>query len=358
MSISVTDCKKKKSNDDEDTEVSFDKTAMLTNYADALIIPNFQNAKSALDSLVQYYSTFSQNINEPNLLQVRQKFLIAYVQFQHISTFEYGPAENELIRMNFNTYPADTTQIQNNILSGTYDFNLASNIDAKGLPAIDFLLYGRNLSNTQIVSLFMTTPNRLTYISNCLTEMQNKLNVVVSSWNSGYRNTFISSTGSEIGSSLGVLVNQLNFELDLLKNAKIGIPLGKKSLGVIYPEKCEAYYANSVSVELAKECLANIENTYLGRSKNGNDGLGLDDYLEALKAQHISGTLNVAIKNQFAVTKAKLAVVAEPLSASIVNNPADVDAAYMELVKLLVLLKTDMPSAMGIVITYQDGDGD
>jgi hypothetical protein len=28
------------------------------------------------------------------------------------------------------------------------------------------------------------------------------------------------------------------------------------------------------------------------------------------------------------------------------------------LVKLLVLLKTDMPSSLGVVITYQDGDGD
>lgn len=358
LAFSLSDCKKKKESEEEELENSFDKTGMLTNYADALVIPNFLNAKKSLDSLTQSYNTFAQNINEPNLLAVRQKFLSAYIQLQHIWTFEYGPAENELIRINFNTYPADTTQIQTNITSGSYDFNLASNIDAKGLPAIDFLLYGKNLSDAQIVNLFASSANRVTYVTNCLNEMQNKLNTVIAAWNSGYRNTFINSKGSEIGSSLGVLVNQLNYEVDLLKNGKIGIPLGKKSLGVIYPEKCEAYYANTISVQLAKECLVNIENTYLGRSKNGNDGLGLDDYLDALKIQHTSGSLNSSIKNQFAVAKSKLAAVNEPLSSSIVSNPADVDAAYVELVKLLVLLKTDMPSALGIVITYQDGDGD
>lgn len=358
LTISLTDCKKKKDSDEDELENSFDKEGMLTNYADALVIPNFQQAKSSLDSLIQAYNAFTQNINEPNLLVVRQKFLAAYIQCQHIWTFEYGQAENELIRINFNTYPADTNQIHTNIASGTYDFALASNLDAKGLPALDFLLFGKNLSNTQVVNLFSSSANRVTYVTNCLNEMQTKLNAVVSSWNSGYRNTFINSKGSEIGSSLGLMVNQLNFEVDLLKNGKIGIPLGKKSAGVIYPEKCEAYYANTISVQLAKECLQNIENTYLGRSKNGADGLGLDDYLDALKVQHTSGTLNAAIKNQFAIAKAKLAALPEPLSAYIVSNPTEVDAAYVEIVKLLVLLKTDMPSAIGIVITYQDGDGD
>ena len=77
-----------------------------------------------------------------------------------------------------------------------------------------------------------------------------------------------------------------------------------------------------------------------------------------MKAEHISGSLNNAIKTQFGIAKAKLALVNEPLSDAVINNAAAVDAAYLEIQKLLVLLKTDMPSVMGIIITYQDGDGD
>lgn len=358
LAPTLTDCKKKKTIEEEPIDSSFDKSGMLNNYSSNVVIPNFQIAKNALDSLALAYTNFVAGKTTANLLIVRQKFISAYVAYQHIETFEFGPSEIEIVRANFNTFPTDSSQIKSNINSGTYDLSTVSNLDAKGFPAIDYLLYSKGLTDTQVVDLFINSSNRIIYLSNCLSEMQSKINTILSTWNNSYNSAFKNSTGSEIGSSLGMLVNQLNFELDLLKNAKVGIPLGKKTLGVILPEQCEAYYANTISVKLVSECLLNLENVYLGRSQSGNDGLGLDDYLEALKSQHTSGTLNNAIKNQFNIAKTKVAAIPEPLSSTIQTNPAVVDAAYTELVKLLVLLKTDMPSAMGIVITYQDGDGD
>lgn len=356
------DCKKKKKSEEEDElEVSFDKSGMLNNYADNLILPNFQVAKITLDSFAIAYNDFIQNKTILNLNIARQKYIRAYSTYQHISPFEFGPSENEIVRISFDTYPCDSSQINTNIFTGGYDLSASSNIDAKGFPAIDYLLYGKNISDAGIVTLFDTdanAANRNTYLTNCLSEMQTKLNLIITTWNNSYKNSFVTSTSSSIGSSLGLIVNQLNYEIDLLKNAKLGIPLGKKSAGILYPEKCEAYYAQNISVKLAQECLSTIENVYLGRSTSGSDGLGLDDYLDALNAQHNTGTLNNAIKNQFSIAKAKLALVSEPLSDAVVNNFATVDAAYVEIVKLLVLLKTDMPSAMSIAITYQDGDGD
>lgn len=360
LTSTLTDCKKKKT-EEEILVDAFDKSGMLSNYADNVIIPNFRIAKNALDTFATSYIEFTQNKNTANLVVTRKKFIRAYEAFQYITAFEYGPSETESIRSNFNTYPCDTVQIKSNISTGVYDFNVIANLDAKGFPAIDYLLFGKSQTDATIVSLFDTdinANNRVSYISNCLTEMQSKLNTVVNGWNNSFRNTFVSSTGSEIGSSLGTLVNQLNFEIDLLKNGKLGIPLGKRSLGFQLPEKCEAYYAQNYSVDLAKHCLQNIENIYLGRTLSGADGLGLDDYLDALKATHNAGTLNNVIKNQFAIAKSKLALVQEPLSNSVLTDVATVDAAYIEIVKLLVLLKTDAPSVLGIIITYQDGDGD
>ncbi len=360
LAVFLFDCKKKKASEEE-PEIAFDKSGMLSNYSNNIIIPNFQVAKYALDSFAIAYNDFIQTKTVANLLVARQKFNRAYQQYQIMSLFEFGPSENEIIRASFDTYPVDTIQIQSNITTATYNLALASNVDAKGLPALDYLLYGKNISDASMVALFDTdvnAANRNAYINACLGEMQTKLNSVFNLWNSGYNNSFVSNSGSEIGSALGLLVNQLNFEVDLLKNGKIGIPLGKKTLGTPLPSSCEAYYTQNISVNLAKTCLANIENVYLGRSSNGADGLGLDDYLDALGAQHTAGTLNNAIKNQFAIAKSKLALINEPLSNAVISDAATVDAAYIEIVKLLVLLKTDMPSALGIVITYQDGDGD
>jgi len=358
IAFTVTECKKKKQTDEDEAETAFDKSGMLSNYSSNVIIPNIQVAKNSIDSFSVAYSNFTTNKTISTLVVARQKFIQVYRDYQKMELFGFGPAENEIVYANFNTFPTDTPQILSNISNGSYNLAIVSNLDAKGLPAIDYLLNSTGYSDAQLVSLFVNSPNRVNYISDCIADMQLKANTIINGWNGGYQSTFNESKGSEIGSSLGLLINNLNFQVDLMKNAKVGIPLGKKSLGTKLPEKCEAYYTNTISVSLIQGCLNNLENVYLGRSLNGTDGLGLDDYLEALGTQHTSGSLNNAIKSQFAITKSKLALVNEPLSNSVLNDEATVDAAYLEMVKLLVLLKTDMPSALGIVITYQDGDGD
>lgn len=354
----ATNCRNKKDKDPvEDPAEVFDKQGMLTNYADALIIPSYTNFKTSFDSLVNVYNAFKTSGTLSDLQIVRQKFLVAYLRYQRCDLFEFGPAEAQVIRSNFNIFPTDTVQINANIIAGSYNLALAANLDAKGFPALEFLFFGNGASESSIQTLFSNT-NRKQYVTDLLAEMQTKTDNVVSAWNTSYRNTFINSLGTDIGSSIGYLVNQLNFELDLLKNAKIGIPLGKKSLNVAVPTACEAYYTNTLSIAYAKETLYLIESAYLGRGLNGSNGKGFDDYLIHLDAKYNGGSLNDAINSQFAVAKTKLAAVPEPLSTQVTSNAATVDAAYVELVKLLVLLKTDMPSSLGVVITYQDGDGD
>lgn len=355
--FTIAGCKKKKQSEEEEEDLAFDKTGMLSNYSSNIIF-NIQFAKSGIDSFAMAYAGFVSNKTPQTLALVRQKFVTAYKKYQHMELFGLGPAENEIVFANFNTFPTDTAQVLSNISSGSYNLATVSNLDAKGFPAIDYLLFTPGRTDAEIVTLFANSLNRVNYMSDCINDMQTKTNNILNGWLNGYQSTFNSSTGSEIGSSLGLLVNNLNFQIDLMKNAKVGIPLGKKSMGNILPEKCEAVYSNTISVSLIRECLNNIENVYLGRSLNGHDGLGLDDYLDALGVQHNSGSLNDAIKNQFAVAKSKLALVNDPLSVSVANDAATVDVAYVEMVKLLVLLKTDAPSALGIVITYQDGDGD
>ena len=48
----------------------------------------------------------------------------------------------------------------------------------------------------------------------------------------------------------------------------------------------------------------------------------------------------------------------DPFSETIINDPVSVNELYIEMLKQVVSLKTDMPSAMGILISYQDNDGD
>ncbi len=360
--IGLQSCKKNK-DEEPSPESTFDKSGMLTNIADNIIVPQYEQVKNKIDSLKISTTDFTSNPTLSNLNLLQNKFIDAYKAYQWISTFEFGPAETEILRSNFNTFPCDTVQVKNNINSGTYDLSMVSNIPAKGFPALDFLLFGVTQNNNYVLSIY-TSATTATYAKNYLNdivnELQIKTNTVYNSWIStggNYASIFKSNTGSDVGGSIGMLVNQLNYDFEILKNAKVGIPLGKMTLGIPLPEKVEAFY-NQQSLELIQEHIQSIENIYLGRSQQNIDGLGLDDYLTHIDARYGSISLNDAIKNKLISAKAKIAAIPGPLSQAVVTNATIVDQAYAELQQLVILLKVDMPSALGVLITYQDNDGD
>jgi predicted lipoprotein len=231
------------------------------------------------------------------------------------------------------------------------------------LPALDYLLHGDGLTDQQVLDLF-TVPsaaaNRRQYLSAVTGEIKTKTDNVRNGWISSggnYISSFVSNTGSDVGGSIGILVNQLNYDFELTKNARMGIPLGKKSMGVALPEKSEALYGG-YSISLALGHLRNVENIYLGRTASGINGIGFDDYLNHVGAQYAGGSLNDAIISRIASARTKLMAIPVPLSEAVLSHADMVDQAYADLQQLVVLLKVDMPSALGVLITYQDNDGD
>lgn len=356
--VAFYSCKK-----EEKPAPEFDRGLMLENVGNAIIIPAYENLDNKAQEMDSAVIRFTAAPDLANLVKLQDAFIEAYLAWQDVSLFEFGPAEQLLLRANTNTFPADTIQIGSNISSGTYNLAAVSNLDAKGFPAMDYLLFGTAAGNNAILDKYSSdadSAKRKKYLKDISKEIRSNVNSVYNSWVPGggnYIHTFINNTGTNVGSSLGLLVNQLNYDFELLKNYKIGIPLGKKTLGTPLPEKTEGYYSKR-SAQLAVAHIKAIENTYSGRSRSGTDGSGLDDYLVHLQAAYNGGMLSDAIKAQLALTISKLQSIPDPLSETIMNDPSVADAAYVELQKQVVLFKTDMPSALGVLITYQDNDGD
>jgi predicted lipoprotein len=359
--ITTFGCKKKDKNEDGPTSTeildqSFNKAGMLSNMANTVIVPEYEALKTSVDNLKVAGDAFASNSNLTSLTTLQSAFLQAYTAYQKISVFEFGPADNELVRANFNTFPCDTVEINSKIASNNMSLTTIADLDSKGFPAIDFLLYANG--NNNVLAKFTTdanASNAINYLNAVILELKQKTDNLVAAWAS-YDDTFTSNTSSDVGSSIGNLVNQLSYDLELLKNAKIGIPSGAKSLGTALPEKAEGFYSTQ-SLALVKVHLNTIENVYLGNGTAG-DQLGFDDYLIHLGAMYTSGPLNDAIKGKFASAKAKLNAIPETLSQSVINNNTLVTEAYNELQQLVVLIKVDMTSALGVAITYQDNDGD
>src|SRR6201996_7095510 len=323
--IFVQSCKKSDPGNSGNTGSSFDRKGMLTNISTNIIIPGYTAYQAGMTNLDAAVTTFTTTPNSANLTTLQTAFQAAYKQWQAVSVFEIGPAAQIELRVNTNTYPADVNQINSNITSSTYNAGLLANLAAKGFPALDYLLFGIGADNKAILAQYTTGANaayRKTYLAALSAELKINATTVLSAWTGAYKTTFINADGTDVGSSVGQLTNQLVYDYEPLKNYEIGIPAGEQSMGPTFPQKVQAYYSK-MSVQLVLLHLQAIQNIYMGAS-----GLGFDDYLISANAKYSGGSLNDGIIAQFAAASAKLQTLTDPLSANIQNNNTAVVAAY------------------------------
>ncbi len=337
-------------------QVDFDRTALLEHYAQEIIPMQYEKLHANVVAMDEAWTEFKGNPSEANLSLLQNDFIESYKSWQGCSVYEIGPAEQILFRSNMNTFPTDTFKIGTNIRSANYTLSAASNLDAKGLPALDYLFFRDSNPNTVIE--FLNQASTTVYVDAILNDIKMNVNFVYNTWaSSSYRTQFIAKNGVDVGSSLGQLVNQFNFDLELIKTAKLGIPLGKKTMGVPLPKMVEAYYSG-YSKELILLNLKNLINVFAGDVEGQTNGIGLDDYLKASSAKTNGQDLDVKIFEQMQSAYVANEALPSILSEAIINQNSLVESAYTEVQRCIIYTKTDMPSALGIMITYQDNDGD
>jgi uncharacterized protein len=338
----------------------YDRTALTANLGGNVILPAYTAFFDEADVLRAVSGDFRAAPSLAALDSIQDAFLQAWTAWKYCSSFEFGPAANVSLRNVLNTFPCDTGQVHGNFTSGTWDFNQAANIDARGFPAVDFMLHGLGADDAAILSRYQSTVDSAqlqAYLQALVTDIHAAAQAVSTQWDGSYLSTFKSSLGTDVGSSTSLLVNELNRDLEVIKHGSIGIPLGKQTFDQPLPEKVEGLYG-ALSKPLVQAHLAGLEIVFEGQKAGAADRYGLREALAALEAEYNGGSLGDAIHNQFQTAKAALAALPEPLSDAVVGNRAPVETAYNEIQKLVVLLKTDMASALSILITYTDSDGD
>ncbi len=340
--------------------LEYDRAALTANLGDNIIVPAYDNLHRGMATLTADQAAFRAQPTLTTLGNLRTHFTQVWGAWKPCSPFEFGPAASVSLRSALNTFPTDTTQIMLNVNAGTWDLNVATNIDARGFPALDFMLYGLGNDEAAVLARYTQPADSAhlqAYLAALVGDIQSLVANVYNQWTGGYLATFKASLGTDVGSSTSLLVNELNRDLEIVKTASIGIPLGKQTFDQPLPEKVEGLYAGNSS-ELAGLEVIGLMNIYMGEGLQAADRYGLENALQALKPEYNGGQLSDAIRSQFTATRNALLAVPDPMSGAVVSNRAPVEAAYTEIQKLVILLKTDMASAMSILITYTDADGD
>ncbi len=350
-------------NDDENPDGgndNFDRQAMLVNLADNVIVPSYDSLNSATTSLKTKVEQLQGSVSAENIELAKSQWKKTLSAWQYAGVYNFGPASDRGLVALFNPYPVSETRIEENIASGNYNLESAVNINAVGLQAIDYLLFGIETESENLAEFFSNNPNYLLYLNDNVALLDSKIQSTLEEWNQSYRSTFVNATGTDIGSSLGQLVNSSIEYLEIyIRDAKVGIPAGaRSSSGFPLPAQVEAFYNGSISNEMLDKGLEGWKNMFLGNSLDGNEGLGLDDYLIFLGTTFDGNPLHEEILNRLSLAQEKTLALNNDMKLAVVEEQDVCLEIFEELQRSIVLLKVDMTSAMGIQITYVDNDGD
>ncbi|PWH82914.1 imelysin family protein [Brumimicrobium oceani] len=341
-------CKDKKDKDSEENE--FNKAEMLTNVSANIILPSLTQFDAEISDLKSSFVNFKNAPTQANLDEVKMNWKASYLTWQTLKIFDFGPIRDIGFKSSTGTYPVDPAKIESNINSGSYNLAAISNLDAIGLNALDYLFY-----NSNALAELQNNAAYVEYAEKVIQKLYNETQSVVNAWSS-YKSTFNESTGTSSTSAFSEFVNEFNRDYELAKTAKIGIPIGKANLGLSNPEYVEARYSG-ISFDLLIESIKALKATYNGKGLiNGKSGLGFSDYLVNLEKTSLDNTIN----NKFDIILSKAEGFSMTLEEAI-NDPSmenQLDELYLHLQQQVVNIKTDMTAAFGVLITYQDNDGD
>ena len=352
------------SDENQNQVADFDRSSILKNYADNIIIPRYNNFKADLDDLKTVVDEFASNPNSANFDKVHNQWFKAYKTWQHVEMFNIGKAEQIMYFNTINTYPVDELRINENINSKRYDLSNANDWSSQGLSGVDYMLHGIEDNKEKVIQKYVDDTYYGDYLKNLLVIMTSNTDDIVQDWPT-YKDTFVQSSGNSNSSSLNMITNDFvyYFEKGLRAN-KIGIPAGVYSGGNTLPSKVEAYYSSKnsfqdISKDLAKEAVIASENLFLGKSSNGVNGPSLKTYLDYIYNSDVNKeNLSPIISSNFQKAKEAIDLLDSNFVNQINNDKTKMLNAFDKLQAIVVNMKTDMLSLLSIQVDYIDADGD
>ena len=363
LSIFIISCSSS-SDDEQSTIPEFDRSAVLTNYADNIIVPRLNNFKSSVDYLKESGDAFIDSPDITTYTELHNSWLEAYINWQYVEMFNIGKAEEIMFFSKTNTYPVNEGRIQENINNQKTDLSNPNDWSCQGFPGLDYMIHGIANTENEIINQYIQNPLNGKYLKVVLNELNNNTDLVLNDWNT-YRNTFVNSIENTATSAFNMLTNDFVYYFEKgLRTNKIGIPSGVFSNNPL-SNKVEAYYSSKngiedVSRDLIENALNAVDLVFQGKSSNQSPvGPSFKTYLDFIKANNVSADdIGSIVVNKIQTANQKILDLNKNFINQVENDNGKMLAAFDALQTIVVNLKTDMLSLFNVAVDYTDADGD
>ncbi len=299
------------------------EVAIITDFADGVIIPTYQQLVAKAAKLSQTTDAFTTNPGAETLKAARNAWIAAREPWEQSEAFAFGPADSLGYDGDLDDWPVNETDVQavinsNDKLTPEYIANLQTT--QKGFHTMEILLFGTN--NNKKADDF--SPRELAYLKALATAFDGTANSLLESWQKGvqgnppYREVLVTA-GNEnnqayltVTAALEEIVQGVLGCLDEVANEKIGEPLATKKT-----DGLESRFSHT-SLQDFKNNLLSVQNAYLGTvPAAGTSGKSLRDLVAGADPE-----LDKQIKMEMEGAIAAVDAIPAPIETNITSPDA------------------------------------
>jgi len=335
---------------------SFNRQGMLANIGNNMVIPAFNATVADAQDLNASLIQLKQNPNATTLAAAQQSWTNLNASWRTAEVYGFGAMDYLLVKPKIDNYHCSEISIENNISTATtIDANYVSALPLtdKGLVAMEYLLFGNGTQNVE--ALLSADTQRVNYLEALGVNVESQIILVKNEWaaaGDNYIAGFIAADGNSTSSSLGKMINYEVMIMDEVKNMKLGKPMGKQDATVL-PLEVESYYSKK-SLDNITTNMQALENLF-----TGNGSVGIYDLLNHLGAKDNNGVLlSTKLDTKFTEIETDMLSINSNLDVAVVNEWNDCDVLYNDVYDLYILIKVDVMNQLGLLLTFNDNDGD
>jgi predicted lipoprotein len=324
----------KADSDNGSTDVTRLKKDILSDAANAVILPGYTDLSSKAAQLLAAVHTLNAATTDDNLAGCRSVWRSIRETWEQSEAWLIGPVESDDIDPRIDTWPVDFNELDailnsNDSLNEAYVNNLEESL--KGFHPIEYLLWGEggNKSAAQF------TGRQKEFLLALVQNLNTLCNDVKASWANGYAVNFATagSNGNVVyptaRSAYEALVDGMSGICDEVANGKIKEPFDAQD-----PSQEESPFAKNSIIDFTNN-IRGVMAMYQG--KFTNDGKGIEDLV-----RHYNLSLDNEIKTKHSGAIASLQAITLPFGEAIISQQTQVTVAMTKINDLAQTLEAKL----------------
>lgn len=352
-----------------------ERRQLLMQVTDGVVVPTYQALFDRAALLSESAQAFCDTPSVSSLKSVREAWSSARSPLKQGDAFAFGPYADLPLRIGpkLDTWPARVSSIESFVSDGApYGVEEVQSFGAraKGFPAVEYLLWGDAQGADQPDSILIANLSegdagkaRCQALIGLSKDLAVQAAALRDAWlpdGGDFRSEVVdagqgSLTFGSLRESVTEVFNRSLFAADIARSEKVGKPAGKQGtgeMGAPMPDLVESRFAHRSKQDL-RDTLDGIRAVFQGTRDKSMHAYSFEAQIrlrDAALADDVLSTLGDA--------EAAIDAIELPLQEAVVEEPAQVDAAYQAIKAIYQILGVDVSNLLGLSVMFTDTDAD